>query len=199
MGPIRRIRHTLLACVVVGAALAPVPAAATPLSTGSAHPLAAVDQNAVDRVKQELDAAESTAAQASRRALEASAVAERTRLQAETTAQRAAELEAQSAAADAAETSTTAAAGLSAARLYRTVGEGPLVAQVLTDADPDSLLERLGILDRVRVHCTLRPAGFGQAVKAFALAPRRSQQRGSFRDMRRIHGVSPFEIIVAPS
>ncbi|WP_186316503.1 lytic transglycosylase domain-containing protein [Microbacterium sp. BH-3-3-3] len=149
MGLIRRTSHTLLACVLAGAALAPVPASAAVLGMGSVAPVAAVDESAVARVQAELDAAEAVAVAASRRALDASATAEQTRLLAETTAARAAALSAESASADAAETSSTTAAGASAARLYRTVGGGPLVAQLLTDADPDSLLERLGILDRV--------------------------------------------------
>jgi len=149
MGLIRRTSHTLLACVLAGAALVPAPASAAVLSTGSASPLTAVDESAVARVQAELDAAEAVAVSASRRALDASATAEQTRLLAETTAARAAALSAESASADAAETSSATAAGASAARLYRTVGGGPLVAQLLTDADPDSLLERLGILDRV--------------------------------------------------
>lgn len=149
MGLIRRTSHTLLACVLAGAALAPVPASAAILGTGSVTPVAAVDESAVARVQAELDAAEAVAVAASRRALDASATAEQTRLLAETTAARASALSAESASADAAETSSATAAGASAARLYRTVGGGPLVAQLLTDADPDSLLERLGILDRV--------------------------------------------------
>ncbi len=173
MGLIRRMSHTLLACVVVGAALVPSPASAG-VRTG--HALAVVDDSAVAQVKQELDAAEADAAAASHRALDASAVAEQTRLQAERTAARAAELTAQSASADAAETSSAAAAGASAARLYRTVGSGPLVAQLLTDADPDSLLERLGILDRVS-EVTARTAGRARSAADVATSLREQAEQ----------------------
>ncbi|GEB44650.1 hypothetical protein MTE01_05950 [Microbacterium testaceum] len=173
MGLIRRMSHTLLACVVAGAALVPSPASAD-VRTGGA--LAVVDDSAVAQVKQELDAAEADAAAASHRALDASAVAEQTRLQAERTAARAAELTVQSAAADAAETSSAAAAGASAARLYRTVGGGPLVAQLLTDADPDSLLERLGILDRVS-EITARTAGRARSAADVATSLREQAEQ----------------------
>ncbi|WP_295839551.1 hypothetical protein [uncultured Microbacterium sp.] len=166
MGLIRRSSHTLLACVLLGTALAPFPASAVTLPAA-----AAVDDGAVARVTQELDAAEATAAQASRRALDASAAAERTRLLAESTASRAADLTTRSDAADTAMESATAAAGLSAARLYRTVGGGPLVAQLLTDADPDSLLQRLGILDRVSA-AAARTAGTARSAADVATSLR---------------------------
>jgi len=159
MGLIRRTSHTLLACVLIGAAVAPSPVWAT--TSPSVRVLTATaDDNdpAVIEVKKELDAAEASAAAASRRALDASAEAERTRLLAASTAARAEALTAQSSAADAALASAHARAGASAARLYRTTGNGPLVAQLLTSADPDSLLERLGILDRVAT-LTTRDAG----------------------------------------
>jgi len=151
----RRTSHTLLACVLMGAAIAPAPAsAATPAPTRVLAAAADDDDPAVIAVKAALDAAEASAAAASRRALDASAEAERTRQQAEQTAARAATLAEQSSAADAAMAATQARAGASAARLYRTTGNGPLVTQLLTTADPDSLLQRLGILDRVTTMTT---------------------------------------------
>jgi len=159
MGLIRRTGHTLLACVLIGAAIAPSPAWAT----SSASPLvlstaADDDDPAVLEVKRALEAAETSAAEASRRALDASAEAERTRLQAESVSARAAALAAESSAADATMALTQARAGASAARLYRTTTNGPLMAQLLASADPDSLLQRLGILDRVAT-TTTRAAG----------------------------------------
>lgn len=159
MGLIRRISHTLLACVLIGAAIAPSPAwAAVPSSVRVLAAAADDNDPAVIEVKKQLDAAEASAGAASRRALDASAEAERTRLLAESTAARAEALATQSSAADAALASAHARAGASAARLYRTTGNGPLVAQLLTSADPDSLLERLGLLDRVAT-LTTRDAG----------------------------------------
>ncbi|WP_285137826.1 hypothetical protein [Microbacterium sp. lyk4-40-TSB-66] len=178
MGPIRRRGHTLLACAVLAGALLTAPASATALSTRTTPPLAAVDDAAVAQVKQQLDAAEATAAQASRRALDASTAAERTRALAEATAARADSLAARStqAATDLSEKSERA--GATAARLYRTVGGGPLVAQLLTDADPDSLLARLGILDRVAT-ATARTAG--QARSAADVASSLSDQADQAR------------------
>lgn len=176
MGLIRRTCHTLLAGVVLGATLVPLPAAATSLVDLTASRPTAVDEGAVARVRQEVDAAEAEAAQASSRAVDASAAAERLRLEAEATAARAAELTARSTSADATETASAAAAGASAARLYRTVGGGPLVAQLLTNADPDSLLERLGILDRVSV-ITARTAGRARSAADVATSLREQAEQ----------------------
>ncbi len=107
------------------------------------------DDPAVVEIRHQLDAAEAAASSASRRALDASAAAERARLLAESTAARAETLTTQSATADTTLTAASARAGASAARLYRSSTGGPLVAQLLTTADPDSLLDRLGILDRL--------------------------------------------------
>ncbi len=129
-------------------------------------------------MKKQLDAAEATAVQASRRALDASAAAERTRDLAASTAERAEALAVRSAAAAADLSDKTERAGSSAARLYRTIGGGPLFARLLTDADPDSLLERLGILDRV-TSATARTAGQarGAADVAAALSAQADQAR----------------------
>ena len=83
MGRIRRSSHTILVCAAMVAALLPAPASATTIATRAAAPLAAVDETAVAQVKQQLDAAEATAAQASRRALDASAAAAQSRALAE--------------------------------------------------------------------------------------------------------------------
>ena len=48
-----------------------------------------------------------------------------------------------------------------------------------------------GTLDRVRFRRALGSAGIGQPIDASALAPCRGQQRSSFCDTCRIHGVSP--------
>ncbi|KTR96822.1 hypothetical protein NS220_00005, partial [Microbacterium testaceum] len=102
MGLIRRTSHTLLACALIGAAIAPASAwASTPSSVRVLAAAADDNDPAVIEVKKELDAAEASAAAASRRALDASAEAERTRLLAESTAARAEALATQSSAADA--------------------------------------------------------------------------------------------------
>nr|WP_295784307.1 lytic transglycosylase domain-containing protein [uncultured Microbacterium sp.] len=62
-------------------------------------------------------------------------------------------------------------AGASAARLYRAAARGPLVAQLLADADPDSLLERLGILDRV-AQLSAREAGAARSTADVATSLR---------------------------
>lgn len=172
MGLIRRTSHTLLACALIGAAIAPSPAWAAPSSSVRVLTAAADDNDpAVIEIKKELDAAEASAAAASRRALDASAEAERTRLLAASTAARAESLTAQSSAADAVLASAHARAGASAARLYRATGNGPLVAQLLTSADPDSLLQRLGILDRVAT-VTTRDAGEARSAADIATSLR---------------------------
>lgn len=148
--------------MVLACALACGAAIAAPATVATATPsrlVAAEDGDAAVReIQSQLDAAEAAASAASRDALDASATAERTRLLAESTAERAEALTAQSIAADAAGAAASARAGASASRLYRTTAGGPLVAQLLTTADPESLLPRLGILDRVTT-VTARTAG----------------------------------------
>ncbi|MGL1080440.1 hypothetical protein ACSTLI_23095, partial [Vibrio parahaemolyticus] len=104
---------------------------------------------------------------ASSRALDASAAAERARELAASTAARADALTAQSTAAESALAAASARAGASASRLYRSTADGPLVAQLLTTADPDSLLDRLGILDRMT---TLTARTVGEARSAADVA-----------------------------
>ncbi|MCT2085772.1 hypothetical protein M3D75_06565, partial [Microbacterium enclense] len=87
MGPRRHTRHRSLVCVLVCATLVAVsaaPAAAAPLMAASGRVAAIGDDDpAVREVQSSLDAAEAAAAAASRRALDTSATAERTRLTAE--------------------------------------------------------------------------------------------------------------------
>lgn len=176
----RRTRHTVLTGVLLSAVLALSPAAARP-----AHAASADDGDpAVIEVQRALDAAETAAASASRRALDASAAAERARVQAEATAERAATLTAQSLTADAELAEASARAGASASRLYRTTVGGPLVAQLLTTADPDSLLQRLGILDRVT---TVAARTAGRARSAADVAESlRSQADGARAEASRL-------------
>ncbi|MDF2044763.1 hypothetical protein [Microbacterium sp. Kw_RZR3] len=196
MGLIRRTSHTLLACALIGAAITPVPAWAVPPSSARVLAAAADDSDpAVIEVKKELDAAEASAAEASRRALDASAEAERTRLLAQSTAERAAALAAQSSAADAAMATAHARAGASASRLYRTTGNGPLVAQLLTSADPDSLLDRLGILDRVTT-LTTRDAGEARSAADVATSLR-AQAEAAQAEAARLAAQSATEAAAA--
>ncbi|WP_058628333.1 lytic transglycosylase domain-containing protein [Microbacterium testaceum] len=196
MGLIRRTSHTLLACALIGAAITPMPAWAVSPSSARVLAAAADDSDpAVIEVKKELDAAEASAAEASRRALDASAEAERTRLLAQSTAERAAALAAQSSAADAAMASAHARAGASASRLYRTTGNGPLVAQLLTSADPDSLLDRLGILDRVTT-LTTRDAGEARSAADVATSLR-TQAEAAQAEAARLAAQSATEAAAA--
>lgn len=167
MGLTRRSGHTLLACVLLAALATPTPAwsrAQGALDTVPARSAAAptavpYDANpAVAEVQRALDAAEDSATSASRRALDASASAERARVLSEQTRARAEALTAQSAAADAELVSTSARVGASAAVLYRSTTGGPLVARVLASADPDSLLLRLDLLERI-TEASAREAG----------------------------------------
>ncbi|TLF28506.1 hypothetical protein FE256_14280, partial [Microbacterium sp. 5K110] len=183
MGLSRLTRHTLLACALMSAVLVITPvtgAVAAPVHVAAAGD----DDPAVREVQQALDAAETAASAASRRALDASAAAERARQTAELTAARADALTAQSDAADAARTEAITRAGASVARLYRTTSGGPLVAQLLTAADPDSLLERLGILDRVTT-VTVRTAGEARSTADVAESLRAQAERARAEAARR--------------
>ena len=79
MGLRRHTRHTVLACAVVCGALAIAPL--SPAAAVSVRSAAVGDDDpAVAEIRQQLDAAEAAASSASRRALDASAAAERARL-----------------------------------------------------------------------------------------------------------------------
>ncbi|WP_191905640.1 coiled-coil domain-containing protein [Microbacterium caowuchunii] len=101
------------------------------------------------RIEAALADAEKTAAAASRSALEASANATSARAAAEAAATRAAELEAGATVAEERLDQARHELGGFASRLYRTHTDGPLVARLLTSAEPESLLARLGLLDKL--------------------------------------------------
>lgn len=143
-----------------------VAAAILVLLAGSAAPARAADtpswddvQNArnnqaaaaelVARIDAELDAAQERSAIAATAALEAARTAEDARRRADDAAQRSAALDAQVVAAQAEAESQRARTGALASSMYRLQSDGPLVARLLTAADPDDLLERLGLLDTV--------------------------------------------------
>ncbi len=101
------------------------------------------------RIEAALADAEKTAAAASRSALEASAAATSARAAAEAAATRAAQLEAGATAAEERLDQARHELGGFASRLYRTQTDGPLAARLLTSAEPESLLARLGLLDKL--------------------------------------------------
>jgi hypothetical protein len=96
-----------------------------------------------------LDEAEATAASLSATALEKAADAQDARTAADAAAARAADLDSRSAAAQAEVAELHSQLGRVASGLYRTQSDGALLARLLTSAEPESLLQRLGLLDRL--------------------------------------------------
>jgi hypothetical protein len=134
MRPIGHIRPAAAATVVVGMLLASaLPATAAPTAD----------------VESELAAVESRLADASTRALTAEAAAAAARNAADAAAARAATLDGAAAKVGAEAAAHRVRLGTVTATLSRTSSRGPLVAQLLTSADPDDLLSRLGTLERV--------------------------------------------------
>ncbi|GAB3145577.1 hypothetical protein GCM10027058_02120 [Microbacterium neimengense] len=103
----------------------------------------------VARIDAELDAAQERSATAATAALDAARVAEDARRRADEAAGRSAALDAQVVAAQAEAEAQRAHTGALASSMYRLQSDGPLVARLLTAADPDDLLDRLGLLDTV--------------------------------------------------
>lgn len=113
----------------------------------------------VARIDAELDAAQQRSATSATAALDAARVAEDARRRADDAAGRAAALDEQVAAAQAdVDAQRTRTAAL-ASSMYRLQSDGPLVARLLTSADPDDLLDRLGLLE------TLGTAWAGRAAQ----------------------------------
>lgn len=132
----------------------------------------AIAADATTEIEAALTAAEATAAGASVRALEAVEAATRTRGEADAAASRAVDLQQR---ADAAEAELGAAADLAgavAATRYRDTG-GALIARLLTSAEPETLLARLALLERIGVAST---RAMDSAQEAAALAASLSAQ-----------------------
>lgn len=101
-------------------------------------------------IESALAAVEASAAAASAEALAAETAARDARHAADTAAARASALGALVVTAESDSAVHSARFAATAARLSRTTSRGPLLAQVLTTADPATLLARLGTLDRAR-------------------------------------------------
>jgi hypothetical protein len=164
----RPIRHTCLALAatttVFGMLLGSALSASGAVSSRALSASGAVFASGplTGDVESQLTAVESRVAAASTRALNAEAVAAAARNAADAAAARAAALEGEAARGEAAATAHRARLATVAASLSRTSSRGPLVAQVLTSADPDDLLSRLGTLERVG-RLSARLSGAAQA------------------------------------
>lgn len=125
-------------------------------------------------LEEALDEAEASAITLSADALEKAAAAESARAEAEAAATRAAELADRSAEAEAELAERRGQLGALASGLYRTQSDGALVARLLTSAEPESLLRRLGLLDRLSstwaglVSESQRSAGAAESLRAQA-------------------------------
>ncbi|MFD1491994.1 hypothetical protein, partial [Microbacterium wangchenii] len=135
-------RHIGITCAVVVALILP----ATAASATGPRPVRAAT---VAELQAEIGAAESSSASAALRALTAAEAAARARAEADAASARSAALAVQAAEAEEEAGVRRARLGAIASGLYRSAGDGPILAQLLTTADPDSLLGRLGVLERV--------------------------------------------------
>ncbi|WP_308288651.1 hypothetical protein [Microbacterium resistens] len=106
-------------------------------------------QAQITRIETALSAAQSQAATTSRTALDAATAAKTARAEADAAAQRAELLAAQSEDAARALDETRSASGALAAGRYRAESAAPTAVRLFTAADPDELLTRLGVLDRL--------------------------------------------------
>lgn len=150
----RALRPAALAVAVTIVALfagsgAPAQAADTPSwnDVQNARDNQAAAAALVARIEAELDAAQERSAASATAALDAARVAEDARRRADDAAQRSAALDAQVDAARAETEAQRARTGALASSMYRLQSDGPLVARLLTAADPDDLLDRLGLLE----------------------------------------------------
>lgn len=139
----RHRRHTVVASAVLGAVVMGMLVGEAAPGAASTPPASAAELEAA------LAAAEGTAAAASTRALQAQATAELARAAADAARARSAGLSALGAEADVALAAHTTQLGAAAAGWYRATSEAPLLAQVLTSADPETLLSRLSTMERV--------------------------------------------------
>ncbi|MEN2737898.1 hypothetical protein ABCS02_08915 [Microbacterium sp. X-17] len=149
-----RLGIAAAAAAVIALSIAtPLPAAATDYPTWSDVQGARNDQAAtqalVDRLNAALDDAQARSAALSDTALTAAATATQARVDADAATTRAQQLGAESAAADARLATAKETLGALASGRYREESSTPLLARLLTDADPSTILDRLGLLDRL--------------------------------------------------
>ncbi|MEV7693920.1 hypothetical protein AB0N73_11390 [Microbacterium sp. NPDC089189] len=152
-----RTRSRMRATLAVSAALLVAVATLHPVSARAEAPSWADVENAradaaaaaqvASRIDAALAAAESRSQAASQAALTAAAAAQAAREAADAAQSRASTLDAQLSEAAGRAARTRDEMGRFAAALYRTQSDGPLAARLLTAADPDDLLDRLGLLD----------------------------------------------------
>jgi len=150
----RALRPSVLAVAVTIVALlasstTPARAADTPSwdDVQNARNNQAAAAELVARIDAELDAAQQRSAASATAALDAARIAEDARRRVDDAAQRSAALDAQATAAQAEAEAQRARTGALASSMYRLQSDGPLAARLLTAADPDDLLDRLGLLE----------------------------------------------------
>lgn len=136
---IRHTRHTL--AFAAACALLCAPAASAPASAAA--------EDEVATVRAAMSATEQRAASASTRALEAARVAEAARAEAGAAATRARDLRAAAEEDEQRVVERSERTAAVATRWWRLNADGSLAARLLTDTDPDALLTRLALLDRV--------------------------------------------------
>lgn len=152
----RRLRGALalVACLVTAAAVLTPAAQAEDYPSWDDVLAARGDEQAtaaqVARIEESLTRAQETSAAASTAALESAAEAALARGAADAAAERADALGAQARDARADLAQAQDELGLLAVGMYRTESAAPLTVRLLTTADPDDLLERLGALERVQ-------------------------------------------------
>jgi hypothetical protein len=182
----RHRNHTFLVCVVTAALLAavtvPVVDTASASTRTPAAPPAPTAATTAAELEAALDAAEARAAQASTRALDAQRRAELARAEADEAATRAGILEEQRSTADAQSVASAERAATVAAALYRDSSDGPLLARLLTSAEPETLLARLELWDRLGA---VAARANGSAREASAVAAALDDQAQVAEDARR--------------
>lgn len=131
-------------------------------------------QALIARIDAALQAAQTQSATLSQAALTAAATATKTRAEADAATARAEQLRAQSADADARLADARRVLGTLVSTLQRTESDGPLLARLLTSAEPETLLSKLALLDtlsstrRDAIGDAQRVAGAAQSLHAQA-------------------------------
>lgn len=182
----RHSRHTasaVIAVVLAGVLGVPAPALAAAPSPAARAGVAAAPAD-ISAAQADIAAAEQAAADAATAALTASAAAAEARADAASAAATLAALELQSRAAEEAERAERRRFGMVAAEWYRTRSTAPLLAQLLTAAEPDDLLARLGVLEQVTGASARSAAAVREA--ADTLGALRAQAAAADAERRRL-------------
>jgi hypothetical protein len=179
----RRLAAVAVAVLLAAALLLPDTAARAESPTWAEVESAREDQAAaqalVARIEAELQQAQERSAATAGAALAAQSLAETARAEAEAATSRATALQTQADAALADFEQRRDELALVASALYRMQGGGPLVAQVLTSADPDALLDRLSLLDVLGSSWSARAAiaqGTARSVQSLSADARSAQE-----------------------